>query len=232
MKLTLDKDTERRLKQILAPFRKPDAWRSYGLDYAPNPYAVVLFQGMTGTGKTTLAKYLGRCLGYSDSNPMPTVTYGELATEDLGGTEKNIMEVFKPKPKAILFDEVDALVWSRSRVTDDTMYELGFVNTFLTEIDKFIRNGGLLCMTTNYGVLLDEALLSRVTDRFELHPPTGEMAIRLWKTKLPVNHGLSSVEIEHLAHRQLTPRDIEASVLRACRESLITGERPTAADYS
>lgn len=237
MKLILEKELEHRIKHILAPFQSPEAWASLGLDFSPVANAAVLLKGKPGTGKSTLAHYMSRRLGYSKRRPMPTITFADVSSAHLGDTEKKIVAAFATDAQAIFLDEVDALAWDRNKVNEDTMHMLGIVNTLLTQTDAFLARGGLLILATNFDAIIDPALLSRMTDTIHLAPPTGEMAMRLWRSKLPKPpHAdtLTTSQIMQLIdlHKEpLTPRAIQHIILSACRRAFAEDRPVVFEDY-
>lgn len=230
MKLVFDHALQRRISHILAPFKRPEAWKELGLSFAPVPSAVVLLKGETGTGKSTIANYIGRRLGYTRTK-MPQASFGDVAQHELGGTEKAVKALFHEHPKALLLEEVDGIAWDSSRVTDDTIWMLGIRSTLLSEIDAYLKKGGCLLMATNHAALLDKALLSRVTDTIILHPPTGEVAEKMWRAKLPRSIAFTPAQIRELAAVPTTPRDMEHRILRACRAAFDENRMPSFEDF-
>lgn len=235
MKLTLTSQLTDQVDDIMCPLLEPDKWAAFGLSFAKDPYAIVRMEGAPGTGKTTLANHMARKLRRAPIH----LTFAEVTSTQLGETEKKMVETFKVAAETecptVILEECDAVLWSRDLVSDDTMYQLSFVNTMLQEIDKFIHRGipSLLVVTTNYPKLLDAAFERRVTDIIKLDIPQGQTAVKMWKSKLPesIVNEISHREFEQLAEVGATPAQMEAAVLKVCRKALRNNTTPTFEDF-
>lgn len=234
-KLIFPKEVKQHLDEILAPLLDPAKWKSLGLKFAPNPHAVVLLTGAPGTGKTAIANFLARQFR---RKPVE-INFAGVASPMLGKTEENIKEIFtkatEEKSPVLILEECDALLWDRNRICEDTMHILGFVNTLLTEIDKFKEQPfpTLLIFTTNFPKLLDAAMQRRITDTIELFPPTGEAAEKMWASKLPIsiNETMMDEHWKQLCNLGATPDQMEKAILRVCRKALLEKRQPTFADF-
>lgn len=230
MKLILTTEIQSQVDEILTPLIRPDEWASYKLSFAPNPSAVIRMEGAPGTGKTALANYLAKKLG----KPPLHLDFASVASTQFGETEGKIKALFdhahETETPTIIMEEADALLWSRDKVTEDTMFALGLINTLLIQIDRFIARKipSLLIVTSNYPQLLDAALESRITDVIKLSPPRGDHAMKVWKSKLPVSmRDATEAEWEHLVTLNKTPREIENIVRKSCRCAMVAGVKPT-----
>lgn len=185
------------------------------------------------TGKTALAQYMARRLKQA---PLE-VSFDKVASPMLGETEKAINQLFhtanETETKTIIMEECDALLWSRSLVTEDTVHMLGFINTLLTCIDKFRQREipSLLILTSNHPEKLDSALESRITDLIHLFPPVGKQAEKLWLAKLPECMLEDTKIIEKLATLQATPRQMENAILKISRRAIKQNRLPTFQDF-
>lgn len=224
----LDSALDTRLRKILSPFRRPDAWRDLQLTFAPQPSAVVLLSGPSGTGKTTIARYMGRAIHAS----MAELSFSSVASADFGATEAAILKAFEDnKDTTMLFlDEVDGILWDRAKITENTMHMLPVVNTLLTCIDKFVGKGGILVMTTNLDNVLDAALVSRITDHIRMGMPSPSQARSLWRYKLPACIKPSKAQMDILIEVGVTPRAMEHIILDACRSAFEEDRDPVWAD--
>lgn len=121
-----------------------------------------LLYGKPGTGKTELAKYIA----YKLDKPLLILRFSNLIDSYLGGTGKNIGQVFdffRQNDIVLFLDEIDTVASKRdgghgcdgeiSRTTACIMQELDRMN-----------GGGIVIAATNRSDLLDEALLL-VTDK-------------------------------------------------------------------
>lgn len=234
-KLIFPKEVKQHLNEILAPLLAPEHWKSFELKFAPNPHAILLLTGAPGTGKTAIANFLARQFR---RKPVE-INFAGVASPMLGKTEENIKEIFtkatEEKSPVLILEECDALLWDRNRICEDTMHILGFVNTLLTEIDKFKEQPfpTLLILTTNFPKLLDAAMQRRITDTIELFPPVGDAALKMWESKLP-QVIMSQMQIEDwdsLPPLKATPDQMEKAILRVCRKALLEKRQPVFADF-
>lgn len=120
-----------------------------------------LFFGAPGTGKTESVFQIGRMLG----REIFLVNTEQLIDSRLGETARNVVRLFKDinhlvaVRSLILFDEIDALVLSRSDSTD--VREMGRVaSAFLKELDV-LSDRFIVFATTNLYSDLDKALIRR-----------------------------------------------------------------------
>ncbi|MED9873490.1 MAG: ATP-binding protein [Eggerthellaceae bacterium] len=121
-----------------------------------------LFHGEPGTGKTEAVKYIARKTG----RELFVVSMAQLVDSYLGQTAKNVELVFSelnqmrhPEHAAVLFDEIDALAFSRTDSND--VREMGRATTaFLHGLD-ILNSQIMLFATTNLYSSLDKALLRR-----------------------------------------------------------------------
>lgn len=233
-KLTLSPEVKRQVDEILAPLKNPDDWKKLELSFAPNPFAIVRIDGASGTGKTVLAKYMARRL----EQPPLYLDFENVANDTLGGTERAIIEVFhkadETETKTIILEECEAILWSRAKVTEDTLHQLGFVDTLLKCIDKFKSRSipSLLILNTNYPELLDNAMVSRITDVINLFPPVGRQAVAMWYSKLPQSiKYMTEAGYQKLADTKATPRQMETAILKVCRKSMFEKRQPEFSDF-
>lgn len=217
--------------EILAPLMNPTGWKELNLDFAKFPSSVVRMEGPPGSGKSALSDYMARQF---KRKPV-RLSFDMVASQKIGVTEQAINSIFQEAEEehspTIIMEECDAILWSRDMITDNT-YVLGFVNTLLTNIDRFIQREipSLLILTTNYPKLLDKAMESRITDVIQMPEPCGDFAKQLWKSKLPKNLRYTEQDLDRLISHSLTPREIEQKVKRACRKAFAHGSIVTIKD--
>lgn len=232
--LILPEEIEKQIASIMAPLKNPKKWMSYGLPFAPFPSAIIRMEGLPGTGKTAIANMMARKLRTA---PMH-IDFSTVASPSYGETEQKILAAFKAahetETNTLIFEESDALFWSRDKINEDTVLALGIVNTLLTEIDRFVSRQipSLLIFTTNYPALLDSALESRFDDVIKLSPPVGRAAEKMWKSKLPkcFDWEKTDFDISSIYKQEFTPRQMEKMILKACRIAMIEDRNPNGND--
>lgn len=127
----------------------------------------LLLVGDPGGGKTTLAFKI------AEEMELPITTYNisSIITSSLGGTGKQIHELFSSITSGVLFlDEFDAISASRSQ--DNDLGEMRrVVNVLLQELDNLDEEVFLIA-ATNVPKKIDSAILRRFPSIIELPKPT------------------------------------------------------------
>lgn len=126
-----------------------------------------LLHGASGTGKTTFARYLAYHLGL----PLMLLNLSNVLDSYLGGSQKNISQVFSyvtSIPCVFCVDEIDAIGMSRGDSHDVT--EVSRVTIALMQALDNLPNHVVLVATTNRKDKLDDALIRRFTTIHEVTP--------------------------------------------------------------
>lgn len=138
-----------------------------------------------GTGKSITAEAIAQKLGTN----IIKVNYGELESELVGGTSKNLSKVFQAAEtnrSLLFFDEADAVLSKRisnlSQAADHGVNSAK--STLLTLMDKF---NGVIIFATNLFENYDEAFLRRIIFNVEFPVPDKEMRTQLWAFHLSKN---------------------------------------------
>lgn len=114
-----------------------------------------LFYGLSGTGKTELARYVSEVLG----KPLLIKRCSDIIDPFVGRTEQNIAQAFEEAESSgsiLLFDEADSFFSDRNGARQN--FERTMVNEFLTQMEEF---SGICICTTNLRKIMDPAMLRR-----------------------------------------------------------------------
>ncbi len=156
-KLVLTRDQEDKIEKIVQAIGHREYLRDIGLC----EIGKMLFIGLPGTGKTSVARALSEKL----NSPLVEVRLSMITSQYLGETSKNIDKVFelakKLSPCILFIDEFDFI--AKTRVSDEHAAVKRAVNTLLKAIDEIslIDDGVLLIAATNHPKLLDRAAWRR-----------------------------------------------------------------------
>ena len=162
----------------------------------------ILLSGPPGGGKTLLAKAVAN---ESEVNFI-SVKGPALLSKYVGESEKGVREVFRKAKQAapciLFFDEIEALVPTRSSGGSDSHVAERVIAQFLAEIDGVEELGGVLVLgATNRMDMLDPALLrpGRFDVRVEIPLPNQEDREEIFKIGLRDKPLTSDVDVHHLA---------------------------------
>ena len=120
-----------------------------------NTRATFCFYGVSGAGKTELAKHIASTL----NKPLLIKRASDILGKYVGETEQNIAKMFeqaKAEDALLLLDEADSFL--QDRTLAQRSWEITQVNELLTQMEAF--NGVFIC-TTNLMEKLDDASLRR-----------------------------------------------------------------------
>lgn len=160
----------------LTEIRTRDELEAVGL----KPRSTALLYGPPGTGKTTLAHHLAARLGL----PLVAVQSERLVSSALGGTGKNVAELFDGLAEAehgcvVLLDEIDGIGSTRSSDQQACAREMNMVlTTLLTRVEAF---RGMCIAATNRKESLDPALWRRFGMQISVDLPRDEERFAILK---------------------------------------------------
>jgi len=138
----------------------------------------LLFHGVTGSGKSHLARYIAHHL----DREIVVKRASDLLSKWVGETEHNIREAFEEaeaKEAILVFDEADSLVGNRDRAAHS--WEIGQTNEFLTWMEQF---SGIQIFTTNRLSDPDSASLRRFNHKIEFKYLTPDGNVTFYKRLL------------------------------------------------
>lgn len=133
-----------------------------------------LLYGESGTGKTTLAKYIA----YKLNLPYIYLNFSQIIESYMGKTSSSLGHIFnyvRANPCVFMIDEIDAIGIRRSQSSnsgpDGEMNRVTI--TLMQELDK-LPNDTILIAATNRLDMIDEALRRRFTTEALLKRPSEE----------------------------------------------------------
>lgn len=161
----------------------------------------MLFYGLSGTGKTELARYIAEQLG----KPILLKRASDILSPFVGNNEQNIRDAFyeaESSDSILLFDEADTFFFNRNQAQKS--WERSLVNEFLTQMEEF---SGILICTTNLRNIMDPAMHRRFHIMVEFKPMKFE-GIKIMAERYFPNFHLSNSQIEELEDSEsVTPGD-------------------------
>lgn len=216
--MSLDADTEKRLRRVLLEQRQEERLRAHGL----SPQRKLLLVGPPGTGKTMTAGVLAGELGLA----LFTIQLDSLITKFMGETAAKLRLIFTSiaETRAVyFFDEFDAI--GRERGAQDDVGEIRRVlNSFLQFLEQD-ESPSLILAATNHPGLLDRALFRRFDGVIEYHLPAPEITKQILRSRLAI---LDTSEIDWervvrsasgLSHSEVARASDEAAKLAILAET-------------
>jgi SpoVK/Ycf46/Vps4 family AAA+-type ATPase len=190
----------------------------------------MLFYGPPGTGKTAtseaIAKYLGKKVG--------VVGYNKIFSMWLGDSEKRMVEVFneaKQNDCVLVFDEADSLFAGRvnERHSTDRIYNI-MTNILMQEIERF---SGIVILTTNREVVIDEAFNRRLLFKLKFEIPSQEERTKIWQVLLKDCPSLSAdVSFDELGRYPLAGGNIKNVVVKVIMKCAKENKNITMSDLT
>lgn len=161
----------------------------------------MLFYGLSGTGKTELARYIAEKL----NKKICLRRVSDIMSKWVGESEQNIAKAFSDAEASgdvLLFDEADSFFSNRQDASFS--WERTLVNEFLTQMEEF---SGILICTTNLKSIMDPAMQRRFHILTEFKPLKKD-GIEKLLTKFFSTYVFDSLSKERLLqYNSITPGD-------------------------
>jgi len=214
---------EKLRETVILPLKNPDVYdriaRETRSEFSLNRPRAVLFTGPPGTGKTTMARQVGKEAGLV----VVHVPLENILSAYYGESTKRLAVIFDvamtySKPLILFLDEIDALAPSRNEKLFEASRRL--LSVLLRKIDGLETRSNIITVgATNRPQDLDSALLSRFDSILEFDEPTH----------------IDIVELLKFFAKQLTPNAAESLAkamlglsVRAIRDVCLKAERTLA----
>lgn len=174
------------------------------------PYKnAALLYGPPGTGKTMFGKYIAYKMGL----PFCYLNFSKVVDSYMGVTSRNISQAFtyaSTNPCVFMLDEVDTISCNRANGDGSSANkEIGRVTiTLMQEFDR-LANDVIIIAATNRLDILDEAFLSRCSQKYEMLPFTADESKQMvLKFLESINMELPETEISSIIKNGTDQRDI------------------------
>lgn len=182
---------------VILPLRRPDLF-SHGKLLGPQKG--VLLYGPPGTGKTMLAKAIAKESGAVFIN----VRISNLMSKWFGDAQKLVAAVFslayKLQPAIIFIDEVDSFLGQRKTTDHEALTNMK--TEFMALWDGFTTDQNARVMVlaaTNRPSELDEAILRRLPQAFEIGIPDRRERAQILKVVLKGEKVEQNIDFDYLA---------------------------------
>lgn len=220
----LSPDVELQVHSAVAQYLGQDRWRDWGLRNYRKQGSFILMYGDPGTGKTLTASYLTQLI----NRPLAKLDLSTFGSGTPGEGERVIGQFFadaETNGASVFLDELDGIMWERSKAGEGSMWMVAIINKLLTEIADYKH---LVIGATNHESILDSALRRRVIAYVHVTRPDFNTRKRLWAAKIPKKYPLqlSPIQIDTLASLNLTGATIENSVFKEAQYAILENRDP------
>lgn len=213
---------ERLVEAVEWPIQFPEVFAQAGI----RPPKGILLSGPPGCGKTLLAK----AAASETQVNFISVKGPELLSKYVGESERAVREIFRKarqaSPCIVFFDEIDALLPSRSAGTSDSHVAERVLSQFLAELDGVEDLKGVIVLgATNRPDILDPAILrpGRFDEVLELPLPDEIGRAEIFKIHLQNKPLGAKIDFQALANQ--TDGFSGADIFSACNRAALRAVR-------
>ncbi|CAM0909857.1 unnamed protein product [Alopecurus aequalis] len=211
----LDEVKQALYELVILPLRRPELF-AYGKLLSPQKG--VLLYGPPGTGKTMLAKAIAKESGAVFIN----IRISNLMSKWFGDAQKLVSAVFslahKLQPAIIFIDEVDSFLGQRRTTDHEAMTNMK--TEFMSLWDGFTTDQNARVMVlaaTNRPSELDEAILRRFTQIFEIGVPVRSERSKILEVVLKGENVESNIDYDYIA--SLCDGFTGSDILELCKQA-------------
>lgn len=185
------------------------------------PYKnATLLYGPPGTGKSMFGKYIAYKMGL----PFCYLNFSQVVDSYMGATSRNISQAFNyasSNPCVFMLDEVDAISCNRSGNISGAEKEIGRVTvTLMQEFDR-LANDVVVIAATNRPDILDEAFVSRFSQKYEMAPFSHEESkAMIYKFLSDIGISIEENAIDKAIRENSDQRSVMSSVIRLVADKL------------
>lgn len=154
----------------------------------------MLLYGVSGSGKSYLAKYIAQELGLK----FLKIKVSDIQDKFVGETEKRMREAFemaRKKNALLCFDECDSMLWDRRMAKQD--FQAASVNEMLVQLEE---HNLPVILTTNLRGQIDKAVNRRVLFKIKFDYMTKENVKEGIKTYMGKDFKLTPEQLKKLSY--------------------------------
>lgn len=178
----------------------------------------ILLYGEPGNGKTLFAEALAGEIGL----PLVKVSIAQIKSRWVGETTQKLMGAFafaKQKPCVLFFDEIEAIVPPRDRISDPSSEDAKITAAFLTALDDLRATTKVVIIAaTNYLDRVDPAGVREGRFDWKIEVPAPDQAARRHILSSGLRHETVGLSVLDAAAKRL--RGYSAAKIRAVSEEV------------